>query len=158
MRTLVFFLALLFAATASAASKTYVDVRKITPDQFEARADAIRKAIRNDQFVLEREEEAVVDARLDEMSKLLESVEDLGALEDAKRVKLFNAQEEVNAILTENAGDRKICEHRPRLGSHRKEVHCETVADRKTRQSHTREKTRQMFGEAKLQCDANGCL
>ena len=157
MRLPVFVLTLLFAASAAAASKNYVDVRKITPDKFEARADAIRKAIRNDQFVLERDEAALVDARLDEMSKLLEGVGDLGELEDAKRVKLFNAQEEVNAILTANSGDRKICEHRPRLGSHRKEVHCETVAERKTRQSHTREKSRQMFGEAKLQCDADGC-
>lgn len=158
MRLLFAVLALMLSCTVFAAAKTYVDVRKSTPGEFAERADAIRKAIRTDQFVLERKEVAIVDARLDEMSKLLDGVDSVGELQDAQRVKLFNAQEEVNAILTERAGDRKICEHRPRLGSHRKEVHCETVAERRTRQSHTREKTRQMFGEAKLQCNDTGCL
>ena len=158
MRVLVFVFALLLSGAATAASKKYVDVKKVAPAEFAATADGVRDAIRNKKFVLERKEVAVVEERLGEMSSLLEGVSDIKELDDKQRVALFNAQEEVNAILTARAGDRKICEHRTRLGSHRKEVHCETVSERALRTTHTREKTRQMFGEAKLQCNDAGCL
>lgn len=71
---------------------------------------------------------------LDEMGQIIAAAPSVDALNDAQRIRLFNHQEQVNALLLQAADDsRLLCNQRVRTGSHRRTVDCETVAQRRER-------------------------
>jgi hypothetical protein len=83
-----------------------------------------------------------LERRLNEMEALVQghaSVEELTADE---KLRLLNAQEHANAILTENDGERLICKRETPTGSHRPQVNCKTVAQRRLESENARETLR----------------
>ncbi|NLG58656.1 MAG: hypothetical protein GX538_00635 [Gammaproteobacteria bacterium] len=69
---------------------------------------------------------------LEQMELELGATGSVEALTDAQKVELFNAQERINTILTGAREDsRQVCERRQVTGSHRKQVTCTTVAERR---------------------------
>lgn len=81
-------------------------------------------------------DQQIVSRRLDEMQRLLEQ-RNGDSLGERERMALFNAQEEINAILTRNDGERLICEYKTVSGSHRREKVCykAATADERRRQA-----------------------
>ncbi|AVP98739.1 hypothetical protein C7S18_16765 [Ahniella affigens] len=73
-------------------------------------------------------QERTLRDQLDVIASLL-AKGDPKALDDADKVALFNAQEQVNGILTEYDGNRLICQSRSRTGSNRRETVCQTYAE-----------------------------
>ncbi|HVT31653.1 MAG TPA: hypothetical protein VHE32_03350 [Rhodanobacteraceae bacterium] len=63
------------------------------------------------------DERAKVEAALDEMSRLFEANGSVDRMDKATQVKLFNAQESINAILTLRDRDRLVCERAAQPGS-----------------------------------------
>jgi hypothetical protein len=73
----------------------------------------------------------LLEKKLSEMEDILEGHESVGELADDERLRLINAQEHANAILTQNDGHRLVCERVTPVGSHRPVKQCMTVAQRK---------------------------
>ena len=74
-------------------------------------------------------ERSRVNARLDEMTALFAKNGDVAQMNQADKVALFNAQEEVNGILLKRDGDRLICVNEARSGTHFKNVKCRTARE-----------------------------
>jgi len=66
----------------------------------------------------------------DTVFALLDGVSELSELRPSQQVDLFNALETVKAVLAANDADRQLCWREQRLGSHRIETVCATVAER----------------------------
>jgi hypothetical protein len=91
-----------------------------------------------------RDREAV-EENLDIIEKLLQK-QAAGPLPDADQVRLANAQEKVNAVLTSNEGNRLICTFERRSGTNFKEKICYTARERDT----MRRKSQQGFQDGLL--------
>jgi hypothetical protein len=80
-----------------------------------------------------------VDARLDDMHKMLEAhpAQPVNDWQQSEKVALFNAQEEVNGILKHNDNNRLICEHRAPVGSNVPVTTCNTYGELADRRSHS---------------------
>lgn len=74
-------------------------------------------------------ERARVNARLDEMNALFAKDGDVAQMNQADKVALFNAQEEVNGILLKRDGDRLICKTEARSGTHFKNTTCKSARE-----------------------------
>lgn len=71
-----------------------------------------------------------VEANLDKMQKLFDERGSVSKMNNAEQVDLANAQEKINALLTSNDGDRKICTLEQRSGTHFKTKICMTARER----------------------------
>lgn len=70
-----------------------------------------------------------IDARLNEMGALLDKHGSVAQMGDADKTKMFNAQEEVNALLAGRDGDRLICQNVAPVGSHIPVKKCNTARE-----------------------------
>ena len=75
-----------------------------------------------------------VDARLGDMSKLLQAHSSQAEMSETDKVALLNAQEEINGILQHNDNNRLVCEHVAPVGSHRPVTTCQTYGEKMARQ------------------------
>jgi hypothetical protein len=66
----------------------------------------------------------------DTVFELLNGVSELSQLNATQQAELFNALESVKTVITANEADRQVCWREQRLGSHRVETRCATVAER----------------------------
>jgi Arc/MetJ-type ribon-helix-helix transcriptional regulator len=124
-----------------------VEVRKLQPQQFDQLVALIEQEMDAGgryEYVSDAERAAVRRA-LDDMARLLEGVESIAALREEQRVALLNAQERVNALLTKRDGERLICSHRRRIGTHMRETTCETYAEQMARVKGTRTAYRRFY-------------
>lgn len=81
---------------------------------------------------------------LDRMEELLQG-RDVAALSEQHKARLFNDQEQVNAILTQAAEDsRMVCRREQVTGSHRKTTVCLTVAERRRIREKSQDQLRTM--------------
>ena len=81
-----------------------------------------------------REDRAKVRESLERITGALEGIESIDALSDEAKARVFNAQEEINQILTmAEADSRVVCSSESKTGSRRKITTCETVAQRNAR-------------------------
>ena len=81
-----------------------------------------------------REDRAKVRESLERITGALEGIESIDALSDEAKARVFNAQEEINQILTmAEADSRVVCSSESKTGSRRKVTTCETVAKRNAR-------------------------
>lgn len=71
-----------------------------------------------------------VERNLAIMQRLFEARGSVSGMNNADQVKLANAQEKINALLTSNDGDRKICTLEQRSGTHFKTKICLTARQR----------------------------
>ena len=145
------------ACGAASAGETYVTKKKIEPAHFDALVDTLDGEMRaGGRFEhVSLTERASIDAALGRMRKVLGGKQSISELRDHERVAVFNAQEEINGILTRRDGERLVCERRPLPGSHRKETVCETYAERMARQRGSRDKANELNRRIQ-QCNAAG--
>ena len=135
-------LALLAPTGAATAADDYVTRKKIEPAAF----DQLESILQDEMDVggrfayVETDERLAIDASLRRMRGLLAGKRTLAELDEDERVAVFNAQAQINAILTRRDGERVICDRRIIVGSHRKETFCETYADRMARIKYSRER------------------
>jgi len=80
-------------------------------------------------------DQARVEARLSDMSKLLQAHSSQSEMSETDKVALLNAQEEINGILQHNDNNRLICEHVAPVGSHRPVTTCQTYGEKIARQA-----------------------
>jgi len=97
--------------------------------EFEQQVVALRKEMTpTGRFSqISAEERARVEENLDVITRLFAEKGELSAMGDSSRIKLINAQEEANAILTRNDDDRLICKMQRPTGSNFKQKQCMTV-------------------------------
>ena len=113
-------------------------------EKFEDQSAAIRQQMKTGgrwEFV-NTQERGQVEARLDEIAGLMAKVNTVEELSEDDRLKMYVAQEDVNAILTKKDGRRLICESTAPTGSNRKVKVCITYAERERNRKATSD---QMF-------------
>jgi hypothetical protein len=122
-------LALAVATPEAIAKENYHEkaLNADTRDKFEAVASDVRKEMEpgGRYEYIKPEERQTVDRKLSEMEALL-SASDVAAMKQDDKIKLFNAQEIVNSILTRRDSDRVICKNETKVGSHIPTTNCHT--------------------------------
>ncbi|MEP7041765.1 MAG: hypothetical protein ABI843_01810 [Dokdonella sp.] len=73
-------------------------------------------------------ERSKVDAKLGEMGKMFEQHGDVAQMGDADKTRMFNTQQEINAILSKRDGDRLICKTERPVGSNIPVKTCQTAS------------------------------
>lgn len=130
-KTLVFTLALTASPLVLANNPVAVDA-----GSFAAQRASIEKGLADGKTYAELSstERGEVRQSLDEMAALLEGGKTPEALPAEDKVRLYNAQETVNNLLTQASSDsRMVCTRQAPTGSQRKVTTCTTVAERTRR-------------------------
>lgn len=146
------------AASAAAAKENYHEkaLNADTPDKFEVVAANVRKEMQPGgryQYV-KRDEYQRVDRALEEIQQIFVQYGSIDAMKQDTKVKLFNAQEIVNSILTRRDGERVICTNETKVGSHIPVTTCHTYAQ----QEEARQATHNQLDEwSRLGCLNAGC-
>ena len=118
----------LMLCAAFAASANVGRVGQILQQQREIRAESERATGAYARFghsALDKMQRAQ-----DRIFKLLDGVDSLEQLDREQQAELFNALEEVKAVLAENDNDRQICQRERKTGSTLRHTRCATVAER----------------------------
>ncbi|MEO7431601.1 MAG: hypothetical protein ABIR62_06180 [Dokdonella sp.] len=132
LASLFLMLCLSLGVSIAAASTPTGDVVKAdTREAFEAVAANLRKqmAAAGRYAFVKADERAKVEQGLDAMQALFAANESIDRMDKTMRVKLFNAQEVVNSILTLRDRDRLICERGAQTGSRIVSTSCHTYGD-----------------------------
>jgi len=129
MRTLIILCLLLSPLVAIGKNAAHETVT-FEAERFESQRAEIEKAMAGDKYSeLTVEQREQVRQALQQIQQLLDGEQ---PMPEADRVKLFNAQELVNTLLTQAADDsRVICKREAKMGSHMKVNICKTVAERR---------------------------
>lgn len=128
-----------------------------TRDKFAEVAADVRKEMEAGgryQYV-KPEERKTVDRSLTEMEALFGQNDSVQSMRQDTKVKLFNAQEVVNSILTRRDSDRVICKNEAPLGSHIPVTSCHTYGQEEEARRGTRE---QLDEWTRLGCANAGCV
>lgn len=123
--------AALIAHAGLQATESKPDVKAETKDQFAAVADHIREQMGAGgrfQF-LNTSEHAMVEKDLGDMQALYDKFGTVNAMDADSKVKLYNTQTEVNAILTKRDGDRRVCQQEMPTGSNIPKTVCRKYGD-----------------------------
>lgn len=115
-----------------------------TKEKFEDQAAAIRQQMKPGghwEFV-NGAERTTVERRLDEITQVLGAAPSAGELPKEQKAQVLAAQEEVNAILSKKDGRRLICKSVSPTGSHRKQMECQTYAQRERERRDTQDTMR----------------
>ena len=118
------------SAWADDVLKKPVDVAD-TPEKLQAVIDSVHGQMATDgryEFV-HPDQRRDIDTDFSTMMALMRSAGSVASMKEADRVKLFNAQEHVNGILTHTDRNRLICERRAGIGSHIQTNSCQTLAE-----------------------------
>ena len=125
-------LALLLSLTALQAKEaTPPSVKADTKDQFTQVADHVRDQMQTGgrfEF-LTADERSSVTRGLGDMQNLFDKFGTVDAMDAGSKIQLYNAQSEVNAILTRRDGDREICEQAPPTGTLIPKTTCRKYSD-----------------------------
>lgn len=116
-----------------------------------ARADKVGQILEQQRYIQEQTEKSTGDyARFNPEARqriesaqtqifdLLDGVTSVDQLPGSEQAELFNALEEVKAVLTENEDDRQECWREHKVGTNMKETRCATVAELRAVQQDTR--------------------
>ncbi len=143
---------LLLPLSAIAAKKDEHQNVVFDPARFEQQRTTIEREMAGEGYrEIDKQQRSEVLAALDRMSRLLGSSTSIDALSAAEKVELFNAQEQVNTILTRAAADSRLtCKRETPTGSHRPTTSCMTVAERRRRQEQAQDNLRSTLRGAKL--------
>jgi hypothetical protein len=138
------FAAALAAACIAAAGAAQAGANRgawpVVTDQagFTAQAAQVRKDMTSSgkYGAISPDDRDAVEESLDKAGALIAKTGQGHALSDQEQVELVNAQEQINAILTRNKGNRLICRYEAPSGSHLRQKICETAMDHdKTRRN-----------------------
>jgi len=144
---------LMAGANATASTKPEPAVNADTKEAFATVSTWVRKQMEDGGRYahVTSTERGKVDARLTEMGTLLEQKGSVAQMSDAEKTKMFNDQEEVNAILASRDNDRLICKSVAPVGSHLPVKTCKTYGELQEEQRITqdtmRRKQDQMQGQ-----------
>jgi hypothetical protein len=150
--------ALVFVVLPAAAKENYHEktFNADTQDKFQAVADGVRKEMQpgGRYEYVKPEERATIERSLGEMDALFAQGGGVATMKQDDKVKLFNAQEVVNSILTRRDSERVICKDEPKLGSHIRTTSCHTYGQ----EEEARRGTKNQLDEWKrLGCVNAGC-
>ncbi|MGA8278143.1 MAG: hypothetical protein WB784_08115 [Rhodanobacteraceae bacterium] len=123
--------ALVFSSPLAAKDPVEKAVVADTAAKFTPLADSIRHQMEPGgryEFI-GSSDKRLVDTKLNEMESLLKASGSVAGMPEADRIKLFNAQEQVNGILADNASDRLICQKVAPTGSHLPITICKTYGE-----------------------------
>lgn len=129
--TLLLGLVLAAAATTAHASSAGQDLN-VQNQPLNAQAAKIRTELADGETYSEitPADRDTVLGLLQQMETQLEAAGGVEAMSEPQQVELFNAQEQINTILTGvRADSRVICRRTQVTGSHRRQVNCNTVAE-----------------------------
>ncbi|MFI4953962.1 MAG: hypothetical protein ACHP7M_12555 [Burkholderiales bacterium] len=130
MKLLAAALILLAAATSVSAKEKYHEAFKnaATQETFKQTADGIREEMQSGgKFEFTRpDERTTIEKKLADMAGLFEKDGSIEHMQQDTKIRLYNDQESVNAILTKRDSDRVICENRMPVGSHIPKTTCHT--------------------------------
>ena len=116
------------------------DLDKQNAETFDAQAVHIRHEMEKGgryEFIRDRDRDAVEEG-LTFMHDLIAAKGSVGAMREDDRIRLFNRQERVNALLTNSDRDRVICEKANQPGSLFRTTTCHTVAEQARREHDAR--------------------
>ena len=119
------FLLVVFSASVPANASRLAEIRQQQEEIRRQTEGADGRYVRFDKGEL-----AKLRAAQDKVFELLDGVSELNELNPAQQAELFNALETVKAVLAANEADRQLCWREQRVGSHRIETVCATVAER----------------------------
>ena len=133
MRFAVYLSAMLlaFLAVGSAGANEHYKEKAFNADtreKFQEIAANVRKEMEPGgryQYV-EPKERKTIDQKLSEMESLFQANASVGDMRQDTKIKMFNAQEVVNSILTHRDRDRVICKSQAPIGSHIPVTSCHT--------------------------------
>jgi len=91
-------------------------------------------------------DQARVEARLADMQKLLELHSSQAEMNEADKVALLNAQEEINGVLQHNDNNRLVCENVAPVGSHRPVTTCRTYGELMAREQQSQKYLQERAG------------
>ena len=102
-----------------------------TPEKLQAAIDSIHgEMAQNKRYeFINPTQRRDVDNDFATMMALITKAGSVAAMREDERVKLFNAQEHANGILTHTDRNRLVCERRQKMGSNLPINECSTVAD-----------------------------
>lgn len=126
MRVPVFFTVLLLSALTPAFASAD-KVVQILNQQRDIRSESEGSTGAYSRF--DREALGRMHAAQDRIFALLDGVSSVEQLDDRQQIELFNAIEEVKAILLDNDADRQTCWRERKIGSNRPQTRCATVAE-----------------------------
>src|SRR5689334_5635256 len=115
--------ALIFvSATTAAAKENYHEngFNADTQEKFQTVAEGVRKEMEpgGRYEYVKPDERATIERSLAEMEALMSASGGVANMKQDQKIKLFNAQEVVNSILTRRDSDRVICKNETKVGSH----------------------------------------
>jgi hypothetical protein len=102
-----------------------------TPEKLQSTIDSIHAEMAQDKRYefINPTQRRDVDNDFATMLSLITKAGSVSAMKEGERVKLFNAQEHANGILTHTDRNRLVCERRQKMGSNLPVNECSTVAD-----------------------------
>lgn len=121
----------LLPALAVHAAGADVAVKAATKDDLTAAADAVHKQMvpgGRYEFITTAER-GDVDAKLADMQAMFDRSPSVATMNQDTKIRLFNDQEAVNAILTKRDGDRRICKSTAAIGSLIPKTSCRTYSE-----------------------------
>ena len=120
------------ACTASASKGPQWEFALDTPEQFAEQAAKVREEMGDEGRYRELSDadRNAVEADIKMVEGLLQRRGTTAKLNDSEQVELMNAQERINALLTENDGNRLICTLEQRTGTKFKTKICQTAFQR----------------------------
>lgn len=128
-------LAALFLLPATAKEAAEPAVNASTKDAFETVSGWVRGQMQSGGRYAEvtDNERQRVNARLDEMSRLFGQYGSVDQMPEPDKLKMFNGQEEVNALLAKRDGERLVCRNVKPIGSNIPVKQCQTAAEMEAR-------------------------
>lgn len=129
--------------------------RYLNREDFTTQAQLVREGMQAGgpyAFVKPKQREAV-EEDLGLISELLSKHESIGGLKDTDLIKIYNAQERINATLTQREEKRVVCERRKVLGSNIPKNECQSFGAWKLAQRQLGENEKMRF----QQCRGSGC-
>lgn len=94
--------------------------------------DVARRASTASEFkALSRTDREQLSEAQADIRTTLAGKQSMSELDDEEKVRVFNAHETVVAVVNKAADERMVCIRKKRIGSHRHELECRTVAQRR---------------------------
>jgi len=128
-----FLMAAVLPLTFAAASENYAETTKNADSRAklsQVAANVHEEMLRGGRFeFVNAGERATIDGKFAEMDALYAQAGSIDTMKDDAKIKLFNAQEVINSILTERDADRIVCKNEPIIGSHVRTKTCRTYRE-----------------------------
>jgi hypothetical protein len=112
-------------------AKTDVVVKADNKDDFAAVVAAVHQQMQpggHYEFTSKKDREAI-DTQFGDMQSLFDKYGTVAQMDQNSKVRLFNDQQNVNALLTHSDSNRLVCEHIAPLGSNIPKTVCRTYGD-----------------------------